>query len=802
MEVSAHEPGGSRPGDCVRIRRERWRVADVTDADGCRTLRLRGLGPANLDEQRTLLGAFEVIESLEGRAPSSWTTSTRRWRRACRLLLAAEGDWSALHCADTADLEVLPHQLEPALALVMGHGSRLLLADAVGLGKTIQAGLVIAELIARGAVEHVLLITPAGLRDQWDRELRERFGCAGTIVDLPGASALAARLPLGVNLWSTLPLAIASLDYVKRPEVLTSVRAQCWDLVVVDEAHMVTPDSERHAAVAALCASAAFVVLVTATPHSGDRRAFDALRMLGERGDPLLVFRRTRADVSLGVERRVHRLKIEPSAAELEMHAALERYAALVRQDRGEDDQDTGLLLTVLLKRALSSPESLRHSIARRLAVLAGPPDAGGSQMWLPLHDESGEIDNSDEPPVLSRPALDDTSWEGRLLEELLGLAAGAVQGETKLHALRRLLRRLRRRGEAAIVFTEYRDTLLHLQRALAVDALLLHGGLSRSERMTAVETFTAGRCPLLFATDAGGEGLNLHHHCRCVIHVELPWNPARLEQRMGRVDRIGQGRTVHAFYLVARHHREIDMIDRLKGRVERARHDIGITDPLVSSRPESGDTVVGEPGDARRDEWRSQAREEAARIIRARWMRTRPLDEVPAAARRLIARARGPLRAFLRGRVLLVIGLTAEDADGRQVASYIVPLLCERSTESSIRQGGAPDVPAIVGSPAVAAATAAALERCGIERSTLLDHAAFWWRGLSRSGAIERAARLDADALFQPGLFDRRADRIRRPLHHARHDLAAVAALRTVRFTHAGETPRISVRTRLVMLP
>src|SRR6185503_13968298 len=124
-----------------------------------------------------------------------------------------------------ARIDLLPHQLEPALALVRGLGSRVLLADDVGLGKTIQAGLAIAELRHGGAAERTLVLTPAGLREQWAAELADRFGLVPEVVDMADIRRRAAMLPIGLNPWSTVPLAIASIDYVKRPEVLPAVQA-------------------------------------------------------------------------------------------------------------------------------------------------------------------------------------------------------------------------------------------------------------------------------------------------------------------------------------------------------------------------------------------------------------------------------------------------------------------------------------------------------------------------------------------------------------------------------------------------
>ncbi|PYQ81883.1 MAG: helicase, partial [Acidobacteria bacterium] len=142
-----------------------------------------------------------------------------------------------------------------------------------------------------------------------------------------------------------------------------------------------------------------------------------------------------------------------------------------------------------------------------------------------------------------------DADRERRLLGPIAGAARAAAARESKVAALNRLLRRI---GESVVVFTEYRDTLQHLRALLQRPSIALHGGLTREERACALNAFIHRPGSVLLATDAAGEGLNLHHSCRTVINLELPWNPMRLEQRIGRVDRIGQAHTVHAFHLIA----------------------------------------------------------------------------------------------------------------------------------------------------------------------------------------------------------------------------------------------------------
>src|SRR6185295_19315602 len=359
-----------------------------------------------------------------------------------------------------------------------------------------------------------------------------------TIADMHETRRRAALLPAGLNPWTTTATAIASIDYVKRPEILPAVAACRWDIVVVDEAHGVARGSDRYQAVSSLCRRAAYVILLTATPHSGDRSQFDALCELGSLdGDCLLVFRRDRREVALGAGRRVHCLHVRASREEQQMHDLLARFTQAVRTDRGDNDRDAWLALTTLHKRALSSAHSLEVSIERRLAALPCGGDDLGSQLLLPLDEGAGEFDTSDEAPAWTVPALNDPHRERRMLARLREAAQAASAGESKLNVLRRLTRRLQARQEPAIVFTEYRDTLAHVHDTLQRPCAVLHGGLSREQRRAALEEFQQGRVQLLLATDAGGEGLNLHQAARTVINLELPWTPTRLEQRIGRVD-------------------------------------------------------------------------------------------------------------------------------------------------------------------------------------------------------------------------------------------------------------------------
>lgn len=777
------QPQPYRIGDRIRVRRNRWLVTAIHDDAGCRFLTLRGVGNGNLDEQRTFLAPFERIEPTVPRgdsagSESSHAVSRNRWRTACRRVLTNCGPWTALHSLNTASIDLWPHQLEPALAVLSGAGCRVLLADAVGLGKTVQACLLLAELQRRGAVESALILTPVGLRDQWGHELA-RFHVPADIIDYRAAFQRSAELPVGVSAWTIPRVAIASMDYVKRAEVFPSVHARVWDLVVVDEAHLVGPDTDRYAAVSRLCADALYVVLVTATPHSGDREAYAALRAIGEQGDPCLAFRRSRADVHLATERHVHHLRVRPSRTETQLHTALERYASAIHRERG-DDAGTALLIAVLWKRTLSSPESLRLSVHRRLQTLAGTTSFDTEQLILPLDDGRGELDASDEAPSLEALALQDADRERALLERLSRAAVAACTTDTKLRALARLLRRLGRQREPVIVFTEYRDTLLHVRRTLAPHAVVLHGGLTRSERQSVIHQFTSGGCLVLLATDAAGEGLNLHHACRCVVHLELPWNPVRLEQRTGRVDRIGQQRTVHAFHLVSTHRSEELLLARLQARVSTAQDEVGMLDPLENQR-RGPEPRFAPPSAA--------VTNEMTRLSLVRGLTTRGktgrrhLEEPVDGRERLCIRPRSALRYRLRGHTLLIVEIVAENEEGQIVSGTVTPMILSSNLAPAERDSER------------AVIIDAVIESFAHRDPWIGQFTAFWAAAGTRAAAVAEGTTPASIALFQPGLFDRRADRLRAALLDERHLRAEAIIRRQNRIALAGRRPRVRTR-------
>ena len=559
------------PGALVIARGSRWRVEACVDHDGCRALHLR---EAPGSDRRVLLWPFDrPIPS--GTAARPRVAGLRRWAVRAGTAAARTVDPLAPRAAFTGD--VLPYQLAPALAVAAGT-PRVLLADEVGLGKTIQAGWILADLLAREPDARALIAVPAGLRGQWASELAAFFALQPARVDAAWLRAAVADRPADVSPWAAPGAYLGSIDFLKRPDVAATLAAAIWDLLVVDEAHGAVAPTERHAALAAIGATARRTVIITATPYSGDAAGFASMTAIGARpGEPPpLMFRRSREDVGDRRGRRHRFATVRIGRDEFRLQRLLERYTREVWRDAPPEHDGARLAMTILRKRALSSPGAALRSLTRRLELLRG---AAAPPRQLSLFDEDPEPDDVLPDAALAAPGLADRGREERWLSSLIEAAGRAGASDSKQRHLLRLLSRTR--GDAMIVFTEYRDTLRQLAAALP-PALHLHGGLTNAERAEVQRRFNdAGG--LLLATDAAADGLNLQRRCRLVVNYELPWNPARLEQRIGRVDRIGQRRRVHAITLVARDTAEDLVVAALARRLARVAATLGERDRLAA---------------------------------------------------------------------------------------------------------------------------------------------------------------------------------------------------------------------------
>jgi len=502
--------------------------------------------------------------------------------------------------------------LERALAT---NPVRLLLADEVGLGKTIEAGLVISELKARGRVRRVLIVAPKGVQLQWVSEMGQHFGEEFVLVGAGGVP-----VDSGINPWTAFDQVVCSLDSIKplrarqgwepdRIRQFNAARFEAvvdagWDLVIFDEAHHVsgsTEDVARHRLAVDLAASAPHLLLLSATPHSGKSDAF--ARLLGliddrfvhglplERSNvaPLVV----RSDKRQTTDHRGQplfqprntRLRTVPyggRAVEQQLYEAVTEYVRHgYQRAKVEKRPAVGFLVLLMQRLASSSTAAVLSALHRRHGAIV----TEGTQLRLfPEGAESwGDLSGEEQVDAL-QDALG-AAWGNELaeVELLIDLAQQAVAGglDAKARDLLTLLDELAA-SEAdpalkAVVFTEFTQTqsmLLELLENAGIDAVAINGQMGIHERAEVQAAFR-DRARVLVSTDAGGEGVNLQF-AHVVINYDLPWSPSRIEQRIGRVDRIGQTRPVQAVNLAMEHSIDARVLEVLQTKLAVILNELG----------------------------------------------------------------------------------------------------------------------------------------------------------------------------------------------------------------------------------
>ncbi len=530
-------------------------------------------------------------------------------------------------------VDPLPHQLEAIYDYLLKLARvRFLLADDAGAGKTIMAGLLIRELQLRGLAERILIVCPANLSFQWQRELKEKFD--EKFLVLKGGDI---RDQFGVNQWLEQKKVITSLDLAKRTEILPGLKQVHWDLIIVDEAHRMswTPPASKTARYALgelLRDTSDNILLLTATPHKGDPANFSLfLQLLDsdayadvrsiheamERRRAPFYLRRTKEAMVYFPERQTdgtwaaekiftkripHTVDFQIDGPEFDLYKEITRFVK--RQSakaaaHGDDPRAraVGFLMSLYQRRLASSTYAMRHSLenrarrledgikkAQELARLA-PPD-------LPDPEEIEEMEENERErleEMLEAITLAGNAEQIREeIAELRGLAkqAQAVESsdaEAKLSKLKDLLHQegfFDHPEQRLLLFTEFKDTLDYLTQNLKTWGFkvgCIHGGMkpgSRDEpstRLYSEQQFREGAIQVLVATEAAGEGINLQV-CNILFNYDIPWNPNRLEQRMGRIHRYGQRKDCLIFNFVATNTIEGRVLQRLLEKLQEIR--------------------------------------------------------------------------------------------------------------------------------------------------------------------------------------------------------------------------------------
>lgn len=530
-------------------------------------------------------------------------------------------------------VDPLPHQLEAVYDHLLKLPSvRFLLADDAGAGKTIMAGLLLRELKLRGLIERILVVCPANLSFQWQRELNEKFD--EKFIVLKGSDI---RDQFGVNQWMEQRQVITSLDLAKRSEILPGLEQVHWDLVIIDEAHRMSARDESHKSLRyklgeLLRDSADHILLLTATPHKGDPQNFSLfLQLLDrdayadvtsinkamERRTAPFYLRRTKEAMVYFPERQedgswaakpVFTKRIARTAdfsidgLEFDLYRKVTRFVK--RQSRRAADQGddpraraVGFLMALYQRRLASSTYAMRRSLENRATRLEkGLEDAQelvrSAPPVIPTAEELEEFEDAAREELerlLEAITLSGNAEQVREeIAELRALAdeARMVEGsgnEAKLGHLRQLLEDegfFDQPDQRLLIFTEFKDTLDHLLehlRAWGFEVGCIHGGMkpgSRDEagsRLHTEQQFREGAIQILVATEAAGEGINLQC-CHILFNYDIPWNPNRLEQRMGRIHRYGQRHDCLIFNFVATNTIEGDVLQRLLKKLQEIR--------------------------------------------------------------------------------------------------------------------------------------------------------------------------------------------------------------------------------------
>lgn len=524
-------------------------------------------------------------------------------------------------------IDALPHQLEAVYERMLPQPRlRFLLAHDPGAGKTIMAGLLLKELKLRGAVDRVLIVCPAPLTIQWQDEMRSKFE---EVFEIVGAEL--ARNTLAGNVWDRFSQAITSLDFAKQPDVRDAVVRAPWDLVIVDEAHKCSAytygteikKTKRYEFGEMISRETDRLLLLTATPHQGDADQFtNFLRLLDEdqfvglaldrdliqlEGNPWFD-RRIKEELvdfdgrPLFTKRRAVTQPFELSKREKDLYDGVTAYInTFLPRQAGKRRSSVALARSVLQRRLASSLGAIEATLVRRrkrfgeiLDTIEGlPPREQEARLReLRLLDIDSELDTDDASEdeqenvaayALVADRLDDIRREVQRLDQLIQQTRDTIAGgdEAKLRALRRCLAgaefgELKDGRGKLLLFTEYRATQEYVTAHLAdwgYSTCVIHGGMNAQQRKDAQIDFQREK-QVCVATEAAGEGINLQF-CHLMINYDLPWNPNRLEQRMGRIHRIGQKFDVTVANFVAENTVEGRILLRLLTKLDQIRHDM-----------------------------------------------------------------------------------------------------------------------------------------------------------------------------------------------------------------------------------
>ncbi|MGH9837858.1 MAG: DISARM system SNF2-like helicase DrmD [Blastocatellia bacterium] len=683
-------------GQLVNVRQRQYVVSDIVksalpagplrplNGQGQHLVMLSSVEDDALGEELQVIWELEpgasVIEQVALPEPTGFDSPDRldAFLDAVRWGAASTADVRSIQSPFRSGITIEDYQLDPVFRAIQMPRVSLLIADDVGLGKTIEAGMTILELIIRHRARKVLVVCPASLQVQWRDQMRDKFGLDFRIVDSELLKELRRKRGIHVNPWAHFPRLITSVDFLKRerplrlfketlPSKTESVYPRRYDVLVLDEAHNCAPsgrgkyatDSLRTEAIRDLTPHFEHKLFLTATPHNGYPESFSALLELLDnqrfaRGTSpdrkqleAVMVRRLKSSLppdDFGQprfpKRIVEALEVDYPDEERRIHAALREYTRLrstkaAKAESSAERVATEFVLKTLKKRLFSSPAAFARTLEQHEKTLNNPnrrksaakPSPGILQRQIDRVDEEYWVD--DEAEEATNDVIDSASLlfaelsdaESALLKQMKKWADSAT---SRLDAkAKTLIAWLHENicpdgqwsNNRAIIFTEYRATQNWLFSILAAEGLtggdrlmMMYGGMNSDKREEIKAAFQTDpkQSPvrILLATDAVSEGIDLQNHCSRLIHYEIPWNPNRLEQRNGRVDRHGQrAKKVKIYHFAGKGYRErernlaetsvgeleadLEFLMRAVRKIETIREDLGKVGPVIAQQVE-----------------------------------------------------------------------------------------------------------------------------------------------------------------------------------------------------------------------
>ena len=647
-------------GQLVRVRNKFFLIQDVSTHSSEITgktshrVTLESVDEDDMGETMDVIWELEtnasINEAISLPRPEKWDSLRRfdafihaiKWSTSS----AIEGQEfsSPFHAA----IEIEDYQLEPLYRSLEMPRVNLLLADDVGLGKTIETGLVLEELLARKRIKRILVLCPASLQIKWKEEMESKFQLPFTIINRAEIQKLRKEYGIHINPWNTFPLLITSFDFLKRDQPLSLFMQSLqkrnspikdWDLLIVDEAHNIAPsgsknyiqDSDRTKLLMGIINNFENRIFLTATPHNGYTESFTALLELL---DPLrfsrgpiidkkqlqtVMIRRLKEEIEDAIgrkkfsTRKVNSFCIDLDNEESKLYDLLSKYT----ESRITGASRSKILpirftLILLKKRFLSSPLSFYKSIETHYETIKRKDQIGNESLLKKFHAQTIEDwDNDDEKTEYEDIVIQEGSkffelndQEMKWLEEMRKISSELKnkidsKSQTVLNWISKNMNNGEKwNNERLVIFTEYKDTIEYLKqifekKGFSKQILILTGGMLEKDREQIKQAFQShpdiNPVRILLATDAISEGIDLQNYCKNLIHWEIPWNPNRMEQRNGRIDRHGQkSPEVYVWHFVFNNNADSKFLQTVIDKVETMRHDLGSVGDVIAAEIEN----------------------------------------------------------------------------------------------------------------------------------------------------------------------------------------------------------------------